>query len=103
MTNQITPQQPVAARYFNQFNGWVVTHIDHAMQMHKANGYAMQLLYADAPPAAFEDLRYASDRALIDLVQRLKGYAQQHPAMFCDLHTAAAIVDYVYRSRDDNK
>ncbi len=40
-------QQPVAARYFNQFNGWVVTHIEHAKQMHQANGYPMQLLYAE--------------------------------------------------------
>ena len=40
-------QQPVAARYFNQFNGWVVTHIEHAQQMHQFNGYPMQLLYAE--------------------------------------------------------
>ena len=40
-------QQPVAARYFNQFNGWVVTHIEHARQMHQANGYPMQLLYTE--------------------------------------------------------
>ena len=47
-----TTPQPVAARYYNQFNGWVVTHIDHAKQMHIAKGYPMQLLYTEPVQAA---------------------------------------------------
>lgn len=50
--NEHSTPEPVAARYFNQFDGWVVTHIAHAKQLHLAKGYPMQLLYTEPPDPA---------------------------------------------------